>query len=312
MDAMGISYQLYFPTGLALFGGALFEAANNPAFMPAIKGDRRRIARRWFELYNIWLRQVNSTSDRIRATALLFGDTTEELIRQADEHIKAGFKAVLYLPTKALPGGKSPAHPDLDPLWARLAEANVAFTMHIENDGVPLKDDGWRDAPAFKGFLVHGEFNTDPGYLAFLHLPYERFITIMVLGGVFERHPKLRVGIIEVGAFWVGPLMRRLDLWYGMAGKFGKQGEENRVYKLPHPPSYYFNQNVRVTPYIFEDVAHDIAQYDLQKVLCFSTDYPHVEGGKNAFSTFYNKIKGLGESVVEDFFVNNGALLFSK
>ncbi len=310
MDAMGVRHQLLFPTALGLATAALYKCADDLSFMSDIKGDRRKIAKQWFGLYNEWLKTVIKASPRIRPAALLLGETPEELIEAAKEHIKSGFKAVVYLPAAELPGGRSPAHPDLDPLWAALAEANCAFTLHIEGDGKSSKGDGWHEAPAFEGFLTQGEFNADPANLSEFHLPYERFVSLMVLGGVFERHPNLRVGVIEVGAYWVGPMMQRLDLWHRMGQKPPKVGDTRKAtYRLPQPPSYYVKQNIRVTPFFFEDVASYIKTYDVGKVLGFSTDYPHVEGGPNAFSIFYNNLKPLGDEVLEDFFINNGQLL---
>jgi predicted TIM-barrel fold metal-dependent hydrolase len=313
MDAMGISRQLLFPTALGLAAVALYKSANDLGFMSEITGDRRQIAKQWFGLYNAWLRKVIKASPRIRPAALLVGDTPEELIHAAKAHIDAGFKAVMYLPAAELPGGRSPAHPDLDPLWAALADANCAFTLHIEGDGKSSKGDGWHEAPAFEGFRTQGEFNADPANLAEVHLPYERFVSLMVLGGVFDRHPNLRVGVIEVGAYWVGPMMQRLDLWHRMnMGSTSANQEEparKRTYRLPEPPSHYVKQNIRVTPFFFEDVAAYIKAYDVGKVLGFSTDYPHVEGGPNAFAIFYDNLKPLGNKVLEDFFVNNGQLL---
>lgn len=311
MDSMGISRQLFYPTGIGLLGAALYKSADNPSFMSAVTGDRRKVAKRCFDAYNGWLRSVSRASDRIRPAALLFGETPEELTRNAERLIKQGFKAFFYLPAAEPPGGRSPAHPDLDPFWALLAEANCAFTLHIETDGTPMEKLVWRNAPVFEGFRVQGEINQDPAWLATVHLPYENFLTIMLLGGVFDRHPTLRFGVTEVGSHWVGPMIRRLDMWYAMGAKFGKGDNvaARPTYRLPNTPSFYLQRNVRVTPFPFEDVARDMTQFGLEKVLCFSSDYPHVEGGKNAFAIFHDNIKYLGESVVEDFFVHNGAWL---
>ena len=54
-----------------------------------------------------------------------------------------------------------------------------------------------------------------------------------------------------------------------------------------------------------------LSEPTIGSVLTFSSDYPHVEGGKNAFSAFYNNLKDLGPATLEDFFVNNGRLLFA-
>jgi predicted TIM-barrel fold metal-dependent hydrolase len=65
-----------------------------------------------------------------------------------------------------------------------------------------------------------------------------------------------------------------------------------------------------VTPFFFENMAYDFETYpDIQDTLCFSTDYPHVEGGKNPMRLHYDKIKHLGEEIVEKYFVTNGSWL---
>jgi predicted TIM-barrel fold metal-dependent hydrolase len=128
----------------------------------------------------------------------------------------------------------------------------------------------------------------------------------MVVGGVMERHPGLRVGVIELGAWWIGPLMEGLDLWYANSKTFNLLDERS----TPQPPSHYIRRNVRVTPYSFEDVGALITKYDLADMLCFSTDYPHLEGGKGVFNRMYKTLAHLGGRVVEKYFVTNGEWLF--
>jgi predicted TIM-barrel fold metal-dependent hydrolase len=233
------------------------------------------------------------------------------MIGRARHFLRNGVRALWIFPSGELPGGRSPAHPDLDPLWAMLAEADCAATLHIAGEGNFFRTEGWRAAPAFQGFARHGEVNMDPWHLQTMHQPHENFLVAMVLGGVFERHPTLRFGLIELGAFWVGPLMRSLDLWHAVGSRAEQQAPEGapETYRLPEPPSFYLRRNVRVTPYIFEDFSKDIEWYGVEDMLCFSTDYPHVEGGRNAFDTFNRRIARFGEAVAEKFFVTNGQLL---
>lgn len=310
MDQMGVSKQLMFPTGIGLMAIPLYVSRTQDGFMSAVQGDRRTIAKSWFDRYNDWIAETTKISGRLRSVGLLYGDTPEEVIDRAKDLIKRGVRAVSWVSVHDRPGQRSPAHPDLDPLWALLAEANCAFTLHIEPDGRPLREKPWQDAPAFDGFRSLGELHNDPSHLSTFHVPYERWLTIMVLGGVFDRHPKLRVGVIECGSEWLGPLMRRLDTWYALAthiGRFDTYIDTSRLLKLS--PSDYFKRNIRVTPYHFDDIAFEIKTYDVAGVICFSSDYPHVEGGKDAFKIFYRRLEEFGPGIIEDFFVNNGALL---
>jgi predicted TIM-barrel fold metal-dependent hydrolase len=297
-----------FPSFLGGFAMNLYKDAPDTSFMAAITGDRLAKAKRYIEIYNDWAIQSAAISDRVRPVAVVFGETPKAMYDRAKHLLDNGIRAVWIFPAGELPGGKSPAHPDHDPLWAMLAEADCAVTVHISGAGNYLRESGWNDAPAFEGHIQHIEISRDPWFLATLHHPFENFLTVMVLGGVFDRHPRLRFGVIELTSYWVGPLIRRLDLWYN-SGNSVNNPMGSKAYRLPEPPSFYFKRNVRVTPFVFEDVAKDITQYGLEDILCFSTDYPHVEGGKNCLQTFYDKVAPLGDEITEKFFVSNGEWL---
>ena len=75
---------------------------------------------------------------------------------------------------------------------------------------------------------------------------------------------------------------------------------------MPKKPSDYVKSNIRVSPYDFEDIDVYITRYGLEDVLCFASDYPHVEGGRDPIGAWYRRLEPLGEQVVEKFFVVNG------
>jgi hypothetical protein len=58
-----------------------------------------------------------------------------------------------------------------------------------------------------------------------------------------------------------------------------------------------------------EPVDRYIQRYGMEEIYCFSSDYPHIEGGRDPVGTFYGSVKGLGADMVEKFFVSNGARL---
>jgi hypothetical protein len=148
-----------------------------------------------------------------------------------------------------------------------------------------------------------GEFPVQPYRGATMHMSMDNFITTMVLGGVFERHPTLRFGAIETTAQWVGPLAERLDMW-------GERFASRLTKTLSMRPSEYLNQHVRAAPYDFEPIDLYFERYpQVENVYCFSTDYPHAEGGKNSKQTHYDRLQPLGEKIVRKFFLENGELL---
>jgi predicted TIM-barrel fold metal-dependent hydrolase len=303
MDATGIRRQLMFPQ-MSAYSFMLALRADDPGFMAAIRDDRRARGRGWMDLCNEWAIGVGKQFPRIRPVLPVLADSPAELIAKAQHLIKQGVRAI-RLPGGVLPGGVSPAHPDLDPLWALCAEAGCAVTLHVGSDCGFLRTEGWRDIPAFEGFKVLGEFATDPWSRSTLHLPAQNFLATLVVGGVFERHPALRFGVIELGGYWIGPLMETLDLWHRNSKSFGPQ-------RLPNDPSFYIKRNVRITPFAFEDVGATLAKYDLEDVLCFSSDYPHVEGGRDTIRRMAANLAPMGQSVVRKYFVDNGAWLFPE
>jgi len=306
MDAMGIGKQLIFSTYVGSFALVMMMNPRDREFMRSIQDDRPGLATRLLETYHEWVIGVGRISDRLRPVAPLYADTPAAMVEKATSLIGRGIRAI-QIGAAGLPGKVSPAHPDLDPFWKLLTDAKCTLVLHIGCGGQFFETRDWGKAPAFEGFRNMGEFDVDPWSLAVLHLPYQNFVSTMISGGVFDRHPDLKLGVIEVGAHWVGPMMEALDLWYMNSRAFKKATDEN--YRLPERPSYYVKNNLRVTPFVFEPVDCYIERYGLEDVLCFSSDYPHAEGGRNMLHSFYGKIERLGPEIVEKFFVTNGQAL---
>jgi hypothetical protein len=52
-----------------------------------------------------------------------------------------------------------------------------------------------------------------------------------------------------------------------------------------------------------------IQKHDIEDVLCFATDYPHIEGGQDPAGGWVRDLAPLGRAVIEKFFVGNGKWL---
>jgi predicted TIM-barrel fold metal-dependent hydrolase len=236
----------------------------------------------------------------------LFGDTPEELCREAKKLLQGGVRAV-WIPSGNPPAGLSPADPALDPLWDVLAAGNVAVLAHIGDQSSFLNTLVWRNAPAFEGYKVGGEFSLDPWTLSSFHLAAQNFVATLVLGGVFERHPMLRFGCCELGAGWIGPLAASLDMWNENSRALGQQGVA--LVRLRQRPSDYIRRNIRIAGFDFEDLGSYIGLYGLEEVYCYASDYPHLEGGTAPMTKFSNSIARFGSDVMRKFFVENGQWL---
>jgi hypothetical protein len=305
MDAMGVDRQLMFPTSVGIWAMTLLMLGQyDPKVLNVIQGDRRGKGKHWINVYNRWMVEQFKVSRRISPVTPLIGETMDELMDGGRALIDAGARHI-WLPSGMLPGGLSPAHPDLDPFWRMLIDNRCVLILHLAGEAALLEPfRGWRDAPAFEGYRSLAEFSSDPWYLSTMHFPVTNFLQTMVLGKVFARHPELRVGVIECGAYWLGPMMETMDMWYQNL-TFAQHTE-----KLDRLPSDFVRSNIRVSTFPFEAIDVYIERYGVEDVLCFASDYPHVEGGADMMRTYYEKIERLGEEVVRKFFVENGQLLF--
>jgi predicted TIM-barrel fold metal-dependent hydrolase len=285
MDVMGIDRQLIFPQVVLAM----------PAWSAHPKASE--VLR---EYNDAVLRWTAAGGGRLRPTALLNLTTIEGAVAEA-ERVAAGGARAVFIQDGIAPGGRSPAAPEVDPLWATLAEANLPVTLHIGGQQGFFATDVWSDAD----LLRPGSFSTGepvgPHMLATMHLAAQNYLACMVFGGVFDRHPGLRVGIIELGAMWVGPFVDLLEDRMALSRRL-RDALERR-------PSEVFTDQIRVTPFFWERTARQIERYGLAEVYAFSTDFPHPEGGTDPIGRMAADIEPLGEAAVEAFFVSNAELL---
>jgi predicted TIM-barrel fold metal-dependent hydrolase len=137
--------------------------------------------------------------------------------------------------------------------------------------------------------------------LSFMPIPHSVQITLaaLIIDGVLDRHPHLKFGAIELGASWVPSWMRFMD---SAASAFIKN--EPRLQKLSLRPSEFVRRQVRVTPYPHEDAGWIIANSG-EEVCLFSSDYPHVEGGRNPLKRFNDSLTHTNARAVDRFYCDN-------
>jgi predicted TIM-barrel fold metal-dependent hydrolase len=314
MDLMGIDRQLMFATSVGLFGMVMINSPPENKLLHRLGGDAEggyRHALKLIDAQNEWLEGVARTSKRIKPVALVHGETPAELIERARRAIEKGMGGI-WITSGLPPGGVSPAHSDLDPFYAMLAEAGVALHFHIGGLGPFLGTTKWGEAEAFDGFKSTSEVNLSPWWLSAVHLSVQNLIATMVTGAVFDRHPNLYVASQENGAAWIGPLAHLLDIWHDNNNSLHEKqyvnGPPGR--KLPMRPSEYIARNIRVSPFDFEPVGDYLDKYGLDTVYCFASDYPHAEGGSDPMGKFNAQLERFGPDVYEKFFVTNGQVLF--
>lgn len=213
------------------------------------------------------------------------------------EAIELGCKALMV--GSACPAHHSPSHIGLDPVWAQAQEAGLPVLFHVGGGGRLLDpmyfENGLPPVPDFHG---GAENFRSVDYMAIPYPPMQTLAT-MILDGVLDRFPDLRVGVIEQGASWLPGWMRQLDSAHDAFRK-----NEARLQSLALLPSEYIRRQVRVTPYPHEDAGWIIEQSG-PEICLFSSDYPHVEGGRNPLGRFERSVGHLPEPIQQRFYCDN-------
>jgi predicted TIM-barrel fold metal-dependent hydrolase len=236
--------------------------------------------------------------ERLLGVAMCDLDDLDRALPELDLALDLGLHEV-WLPARA-PGGRAPGHVDHDPFWARLAEGGVPFVLHVGSGPLGIGD-AWLDngrPPAEE--MTGAEIIGSKDFMV-VYQPAERFLSVLVLDGVLERHPTLHGGAIEMGAGWVPAMLRRLDhavaIW---------QRSEPRLGTFRRTPSEQAAAQLRFTPYAFEDVGWLVAQSDPSLYL-FSSDYPHAEGGRDPLGRFDRSLAGAADGVADAFYGANAS-----
>lgn len=285
LDLLGFKSQLVFNTFL------------NKRLYVAECGDDLDYAYGLARAHNRALVDFCSVDRRLLATGYVPLRDFERARHMAAENIAMGCKALLV--ASACPRGHSPSHVALDPVWAQAQEAGLPIVFHVGGGGELLDphyfENGLPPVPDFHG---GAENFRSIDYMAIAGPPMQTLATL-IFDGVLMRFPRLKWGVIEQGAGWLPSWMRTMESAFEAFFK-----NEDRLKALDLRPSEYVRRQVRATPYPAEDAGWIIENAG-PEVCLFSSDYPHVEGGRNPLRRFDQSVGRLAEDVQRRFFHDN-------
>ena len=246
--------------------------------------------------HNRMMTDFCAVDKRLLATAYVPLEDFERSIATAKAAIDMGAKA-LMVPSWC-PQNHSPSHINLFPVWAMAEEAGLPILFHVGGEdklNLTYKNNGLPAVPDFHG----GDANfTSVSYVP-ISTSVQQTLATLIIDGVFDRFPNLKWGAIELGASWLPGWLRNLD---SAAHAFVRN--EDRLQKLSAKPSEIARRQLRVTPYPHEDSGW-IIQNSFEEMCLFSTDYPHVEGGRNPLKRFGESVDGLAQSAQDAFYADN-------
>ena len=136
-----------------------------------------------------------------------------------------------------------------------------------------------------------------------------RSVTFFIWGGVFERHPQLKLMVTEATSLWVDEYRKLLDFRYEQTPYSSKLGDYTS--HLSMKPSEYFTRNVYLgascLPRREAELRYEIGIDNL----LWGSDYPHPEGTwPNTKQQMVDTFKGLPEKETERMLGLNAAELF--
>lgn len=261
------------------------------------QGDDVNLAYGAARAHNRALTDFCAVDPRLLATLYVPLMDFERSAAMAEEAIAMGASALLV--PSACPRHHSPSHVALDPVWARAEEAGIPIVFHVGGGGQLLHPMYFENGrPQVKDFHGGDENFRSVDYMA-IPAPVMQTLATLIIDGVLERFPRLKWGVIEQGASWLPSFMRYLDSAYEAFAR-----HEERLQSLSLRPSEYVRRQIRVTPYPTEDAGWIMREAG-SEMLLFSSDFPHVEGGRNPIKRFEASLADCSDADRDRFYAGN-------
>jgi predicted TIM-barrel fold metal-dependent hydrolase len=248
------------------------------------------------EACNTWLTdRASDAGGRLIVSANLRFEDLDWAIRELTRMRERGCRTLL-LPSEPT-GDVPPNHPDYDRFWSAVTDLGMIPIVHVGLSPV-IYHPAWAntDDPAIIRVI---------STLGHAGAP---FLTGMVLGGVFERHPNLTIVFSEHGIDWITPLTFRLDALAQPGLSPLLLGE----YRLPLTPAQYISRNVRISP-IPAPHESPLGLLEMLPTLpIFSSDYPHFEGNGDPIGYYDKELASVPASAKAAFLGENLAECFAR
>ena len=282
LEADGIVADVIFPD-VSQDNGPPFQASSGPG---AVGADHvLQAVGAW--AYNRWLADFTATHPgRHAGIALMTIHDVEEAVAQVRWAKAHDLRGVL------LPAGVGALplyhHPRYEPIWAVCEELELPLHTHV---GSATPDYG--DLPGSTTL-----FATESMW--FSHRPF----WFLIWGGVFERHPRLRVVFAEQGADWVPGTLELLDRMYHSMFRHEQK-------RLRLPPSGYWRRQCAVEAMFMGRREVEMRHAIGIENLVWGSDYPHYEGSwPNSMKCLRGALAGVPEAEIRAILAGNAARLY--
>jgi predicted TIM-barrel fold metal-dependent hydrolase len=279
LEAKGVAAEVLFPNGVPFQINQFDDHA---------RAEDRELARAGRLAYNRWLADFCSESPGRRSgQAFVSFDDIDQGVRDvawAKEHGLGG----IMLP---IPSPRMFFDPALDPIWAACRDLDMTITQH----------GGIGDVYEPAGFAAIMTIAIESGFYS------NRSLWQLIVGGVFDRFPELRVAFIETQLMFLVPAIRKLDEEFTQGTEllsFAALLGRERAFERSAAEYFASNCFVGVSPFSPRQIPLDelVGKGADQQPLpgfhvgadnaMFGVDYPHFE---SIYRTTTDEVAGLVE-----------------
>ncbi|MGH2587704.1 MAG: amidohydrolase family protein [Dehalococcoidia bacterium] len=248
-----------------------------------------RLADAYARAYNRWVHDfAGGPADQIFPMAHIPLNDPDLALAELRRCLKLGFRGMFLAPEPVGPksaefpfGDTSPADPVYDPLWHELEDAGLPVCLHVivrfnrrvaNNTRVSLLLKGQQSRVHVFG--LGATFQIIPA------------VSSLVLSGLFDRFPRLKLLAVEAGAGWAAYQMDRLDEKHEMFG----YAERTKL-----APSEYLRRNVYYVVEPRERTAGAMMDLVGERQFIWGSDYPHIDSSIEAPQQIRASAAGLSE-----------------
>jgi predicted TIM-barrel fold metal-dependent hydrolase len=253
--------------GSVIFPGVSFDSVPpfNGLRAPGFELDSSTREQQWAgaRAYNRWLADFCSEFPDQFAGVMVLPDLDD--VEQAAAEIRAGAAAGLrggiYLPPLGLQ--HAAIHdPRYDPLWRTCAEGRMPVNIHAGGQGGDKLLYGDGPLSRFVALAENDFWNRRP-------------LWMMILGGVFERFPELRLVFAEIYASWIPAELEKME--EAFARNFALTGDDIRQSLTLAPREYWLRNGAVGATFMTPHEARMRHEIGLDTIM-WGSDYPHPEG----------------------------------
>jgi uncharacterized protein len=275
----------------------LYTSLGMPLFGLQDSGLRRDC----FRVYNDWLAEFCSHSPkRLVGIALVALDDIDEAVKEVERCRKMGLRGTMIW--GFAPEGKPYSGKIYDPFWAASADLDMPISLHVITAA--------GKSPVSRATKDIAESEKDQpgisavGYYLFMTSDVQQSLFTIVMGGVLERFPKLKLVSAENDTGWLPHFMYRLDHAYD------KYGVLSGLHQFELKPSEYLQRQLWAT---FQDDPVGPATYKFfgEDKYMWASDFPHTDSTwPHSREVIRKDFEGVPESVTRKIVCDNAATLY--